>query len=75
MYTNGIPCEGCGRAIRQTGIIEVVVDTKWENLEERAEKNRRTLKTFEETGVKLRYHDTNYIEIKKMNDGIILPLE
>ncbi len=76
MYTNGVPCMDCGRAIVQSGIREVVVDKKWNpnTLEEWAERNRRTLEMFEETGVKLRYHDTKYVPLAKMNDGVSVPL-
>lgn len=75
MYTNGIPCMDCARGIVQSGIREVVVDTKWENLEERAERNKRTLEMFSETGVKIRYYDTRYVRIQKINDGIASLLE
>lgn len=76
MYTNGIPCMDCARGIVQSGIREVVVDKKWDiNLEEWAARNRRTIEMFEETGVNLRHHDTKYIEIKKFNDGVALPLK
>ena len=76
MYTNGIPCMDCGRAIVQSGIIEVVVDKKWNpnTFKEWAERNRRTLEMFEEVGVKLKYHDTNYIPLLKINDGTSIPL-
>ena len=76
MYTNGIPCMDCGRAIVQSGIKEVVVDKKWNSnmLKEWAERNRRTLEMFEEVGIKLRYHDTKYVPLLKMNDGISIPL-
>jgi dCMP deaminase len=76
MYTNGIPCMDCGRAIVQSGIREVVVDKKWNpnTLIEWAERNKRTLGMFKETGVKLRYHDTKYVPLVKMNDGVSVPL-
>jgi len=31
LYTNGIPCMDCGRAVVQAGIKEVIVDNTWEN--------------------------------------------
>ncbi len=76
MYTNGIPCMDCARGIVQSGIREVVVDGSWnsEGSEKRKEHNRRTLEMFGEVGVNLRYYDGNIIEIKRMNDGLILPL-
>jgi len=77
MYTNGVPCMDCARGIVQSGIKEIVVDKKWDSnhLEEWAERNRRTLEMFGETGIRLRYHETNYVEIKKFNDGVFLPLK
>ncbi|MBI1972434.1 CMP deaminase [Candidatus Woesearchaeota archaeon] len=77
MYTNGVPCMDCGRAIVQSGIREVVVDKKWNpnTLEEWAERNRRTLEMFEEVGIRLRYHDTEYVKLVRMNDGIVSSLE
>ena len=77
MYTNGIPCMECARGVVQSGIKEVVVDKKWDSgsSEKRRQHNKRTLEMFAEVGVNLRYHDTNYMEIKKMNDGIISPLK
>ncbi|MEK6840902.1 MAG: deaminase [Nanoarchaeota archaeon] len=76
MYTNGVPCMDCGRAIVQSGIREVIVDKKWKtnNLNEWDKRNRRTLEMFEEVGIRLRYHHTRYVEIKKINDGEILSL-
>jgi len=76
MYTQGVPCDkGCSRAIVQSGIEEVIVDKKWEtNTENWTERNRRTIEMFEESGVKLRYHDTKYVQILGFNDGKSFPL-
>ena len=75
MYTPGIPCMDCARGIVQKGIKEVVVDLKWETNNPSAERNRRTLEMFAETGVSLRYHNTNYVRLEGMNDGVSSPLE
>ncbi len=75
IYTNGIPCMDCSRGIIQVGIKEVVVDKNWETNHPGAERNRRTLEMFKEVGVNLREHYTRYIQLVKMNDGVVLPLE
>ena len=79
MYTQGVPCMdgGCARGIVQSGIKEVVVDKKWRPnyAKEWAERNRRTLEMFEEVGVILRHHETEYVQIKKINDGVVSPLK
>lgn len=75
MYTNGIPCMPCANGIVQSGIREIVVDSTWSgNSEEWGERNKRTLETFGEVGVKLRYHKPSFIEIVKYNDGVVEPL-
>ena len=75
MYTNAIPCMDCARGIVQSGIVEVVVDKNWAtNLEKWIERNRRTMEMFKEVMVKLRYHETKYLSLVKMNDGAVLPL-
>jgi dCMP deaminase len=74
MYTNGVPCMDCGRAVVQSGIREVVVDNNWDgNSKKWEERNRRTLEMFNETGVKWRSHDTQYVEISKLSDGVTIP--
>jgi deoxycytidylate deaminase len=67
----------CARLIVNSGIKEVVVDKKWNSgsSQKRLEHNRRTIQLFNEAGVNLRYHDTNYVKFVKMNDSIISPLE
>ena len=74
MYTNGIPCMPCARGIVQSGIREVVVDGNWDsgNSKKQEENDKRTMEMFEEIGVKLRTHYANFVEIKKLNDGLIL---
>lgn len=75
MYTNGIPCMNCANGIIQSGIREVVVDSTWGgNSEEWEDRNHRTLETFNEVGVELRYHTPKFINIVKLNDGIATPL-
>lgn len=76
MYTNGIPCMDCARAVIQSGIKEVIVDKKWneDNSELWNEHSIRALKMFEEAGVKVRYWEGDYIELHKFKDGKREPL-
>lgn len=72
IYTQGMPCADCGRAIIQTGIREVVLDAQWEafcrqHLETRGayppghvqwhEHSKRTKEMFMEAQVKVRIYD------------------
>ena len=71
MYTNGIPCTDCARAIVQSGILEVIVDEEWEkrNLNEDLEHSKRTIQMFGEVGVKLRYWNGELLNIRKFRRG------
>jgi dCMP deaminase len=54
LYTNGLPCVECARAIIQSGILCVVTDKVWEeadNREEWKESFKRTRLMFDEAGV------------------------
>lgn len=75
MYTQGVPCADCARAIIQEGIVEVVVDKKWDPEGFYTRRNFRTITMFEETGVKLRYYEPEYVKVKKMDDGIVSDLD
>lgn len=74
MYTNGIPCTNCARGIIQSGILEVIVDEKWNktNKGEDLEESKRTIQMFKETGVKIRYWNGELIELKKFRRGEIM---
>lgn len=71
MYTNGVPCMDCARAIIQSGIKEVIVDKSWdsENKDVWLENAKRSLEMFEEAGVKISYWDGDLVEIKKFRRG------
>ena len=74
MYTNGIPCMDCARGIVQSGILEVIVDKKWNegNSGDDLEHSKRTIQMFEETGIILRYWEGELSQIKKYRRGIFL---
>jgi len=70
MYTNGIPCSDCGRAIIQCGIKEVVVDSDWNNNNPRWDEScDRTSQMFAEAGVILRSINYKPIKINKYING------
>ena len=71
MYTNGIPCMDCARAVVQSGIREVIVDKTWndKNSKKWSEHTKRSLKMFSETGVKVRYYKGETLQITKLRDG------
>lgn len=76
MYTNGIPCMDCARAIIQSGITEVIVDKEWDegNLEIWKQHAERSLRLFSECGVSVRYFDDDCIKINKYRKGCIYPI-
>ena len=72
MYTNGIPCMDCARAVVQSGITEVVVDKVWNdnNSEKWTEHTNRALQMFGEVGIKVRYYENETIsKITKLRNG------
>lgn len=75
IYTQGVPCMDCARAIVQSGIVEVVVDKNWPtNSKEEIERNKRTREMLGEVRVGLREYEPNYIKIEEFNDGVSMPL-
>lgn len=76
MYTNGIPCMDCARAVVQSGVNELIVDKIWNsgNSEKWEEHAKRSLQLFEETGVRVRYYEGDFVEIVKFRGGQIMPL-
>ena len=74
MYTNGIPCMDCARGVVQSGILEVIVDKKWNESNEGddLEHSKRTIQMFEEVGVNLRYWEGELLKIEKFRRGKIL---
>lgn len=71
MYTNGVPCMDCARAIVQSGIERVIVDEEWSknNSKKWEEHAKRSLKMFEEIGVKIIYWKGKLIETHKFRNG------
>ena len=74
IYTNGIPCMDCARAIVQSGIKEVVVDKFWDdqNPPQWQEHAKRTKQLFVEAGVKLRFWTGELVPIVKFNRGQVI---
>jgi len=72
MYTNGIPCMDCARAVVQSGISEVIVDKEWNdnNSEKWSEHTKRSLEMFKEVGVSIVFYDGEVTsEITKLRNG------
>jgi len=71
MYTNGIPCMDCARAIVQAGIKEVIIDKKWDDNNDDIwiENAKRTKILFQETGVSLRFWEGELVCIKRFKRG------
>lgn len=61
IYTNGIPCINCARAVIQVGIKEVVYPDVWNNVnaEKWAKEAEISKEMFDECGVKLRNYKGN----------------
>ena len=71
MYTNGVPCMDCGRAIIQSGIRTVIVDKNWEddNSDVWLEHAKRTLEMFSEVGIRIQYFEGNIWKIARLRRG------
>jgi dCMP deaminase len=71
MYTNGVPCMDCARAIIQAGIKRVVVDKQWDdnNVDVWIEQAKRSLQMFAESGVDISYISFDLIEPHKFLRG------
>jgi len=74
IYTNGIPCMDCARGIVQSGILEVIIDKKWDkkNPDLWKENAKRSIEMFKEVGVLLRYWDGKILPIQKFMRGEFL---
>ena len=73
MYTNGIPCMDCARAIVQSGISLVIVDDKWSNgsRDKWDEHAQRSLQLFKEAHIQVHYWKGELINIVKFQRGEI----
>ena len=71
IYTNGVPCTDCARAVIQVGIKEVIVDGWWDknNAEKWAESAKISIEMFDEVGIKVRYYSGNFMNIVKYKRG------
>ncbi len=74
MYTNGIPCMDCARAIVQAGIKEVIVDKYWDdnNYDIWIENANRTKVLFNESAVKIRFWKGDLVQIHRFKRGEIV---
>lgn len=75
IYTNGIPCPGCARALIQTGIKTVVIDITWDKdlSQERIIESNITKDLFEDSDIKLKIWSGGIIsKIEKFQDGEVI---
>jgi len=74
MYTNGIPCNDCAWEVINSGLVEVIVDKKWDNNNygQWLEHAKRSKVMFEEAGVKLRFWEGDLVTIHRFRNGEIL---
>lgn len=74
MYTQGIPCADCSRAVIQGGLSEVVVHAQWQSWEKQfgwekwIQSAERSKKMFEEAGIKIRVFDLQ-LDLNSLLDG------
>lgn len=64
IYIQGIPCADCARAIKQSGIKEVIIHKRW--MEKSLgtkwdESNERSINLFKESGVDVRMYDGDIV--------------
>ena len=71
LYTQGIPCADCARAVIQSGIKKVVVHGPWyaTNAEQWNESCLRSEKMFKETGVEVEYYQGEILKIIPWRNG------
>lgn len=67
MYTNGVPCADCARAIIQAGVKKVIIDEEWEanSPEKWKEHAIRTRTMLKEAGVELINYSIHSIDLLK----------
>lgn len=78
LYTQGVPCADCARAVIQAGISKVIVHAEWMKPQEAgtfsarwAESIERSLRMFAEAGVKLHKYQ-NTLGVKGFVDRCVL---
>ncbi len=79
IFTQGVPCSDCTRAIIQAGIVEVVVHTQWENYEQQfyrekwLESGKRSNQMLKEAEIPVRRFD-GVLNVTSLMDGKIITL-
>ena len=76
LYTNGMPCCDCARAVIQSGIKEVIIDKYWDDPDESnrwSEEALRSKEMFFETGVTIREWSGDLIQIHKYKRDLVIP--
>ena len=74
LYTNGIPCSECARAVIQCGVKEVIVHKQWQEFEQKfywekfIESAKRSKIMFDEADIKIRVFNM-FLGVSGMLDG------
>jgi dCMP deaminase len=77
IYVPWLPCTDCARGIIQTGIAEAIIHQNGQDFYDRdtngkwIEQHKRTIKMFEESGVKLRFVTCNIVMPEIYMNGIL----
>jgi len=71
MYTNGVPCNDCAWGVINTGMVEVIVDKKWDadNAKKWSEHAKRSIVMFEEAGVSVRFWEGILLNVHRFRRG------
>lgn len=72
LYTNGIPCADCARAVIQAGIKKVIVDNEWNKNTSQPQWKKSTtcaMTMFLEADISLGYWDGNLVKPVKYLSG------
>jgi len=77
MFTQGIPCADCARAVIQAGVSEVVVHKQWQEFETKfywekwLDSSKRSSAMLKEAGIQVRVYD-GVLGLKGMLDGKVI---
>jgi len=73
IYTNGIPCNNCSKALIQGGVSEIIVHKQWPEFTNKnwVESVKISKIMLQESGIPIRIYD-KFLDIKTLCDGNII---
>lgn len=74
LYTPGFPCTNCALAIIQSGIKEIILCENWDYLpssQKWKDEAKISKEMFDEAGIKIRYLNTDFLQIQACKNGIV----